>query len=85
MAQHMLTTMDNPWNPWTQWDDWFAYDEQAGYHTTAYLDRVTRSSSELSGPDQEVAYENAVLSAVRENITGIYIMVPNPNGEQTSS
>lgn len=78
MAHHMLTTMDNPWDPWTHWDDWFAWDEQAGYHTTEYLDRITRSSTELSDPDQEVAYENAVKSAVKENLTGKYIMVPEP-------
>lgn len=78
MAQHMLTTMDNPWNPWTHWDEWYAWDEAAQYHTTTYLDRITRNSADMSEPDQEVARENAVVEAVRENITGNYIMVGEP-------
>jgi len=30
----MLSTSDNPYDPFTQYDDWFAYDEQAGYHSS---------------------------------------------------
>lgn len=85
MAQHMLTTMDNPHSPWTQWDDWFAFDERIGYHTSAYLARIQRQSDDMSEADQEVALEDAVLEAVRMNITGNYIMVPDPNKDASTT
>jgi uncharacterized protein Yka (UPF0111/DUF47 family) len=78
MAVHMLSTMDNPYNPFTHFDEWFEFDERAGYHTTQYLARLTRSSPDLSDADQSVAIENAIDEIVRENINGMYKKVPAP-------
>jgi hypothetical protein len=78
MAVHMLSTMDNPYNPFTHFDEWFVFDERAGYHTTQYLARLTRSSPDLSDADQSVAIENAIDEIVRENINGMYKKVPAP-------
>ena len=72
MARHMLTTVDNPFNPWTHFDSWYAWDEQAGYHTTSFLARVTRTSTALSDADQDLALEQAIDEIVRENVLGIY-------------
>jgi hypothetical protein len=78
MAQHLLSTSDNPWNPWTQWDQWYAWDLQAGYHTLAYLARIMKSSDEISQPDQDLAYDHAVEEILEYNVTGNYIKVPEP-------
>lgn len=72
MTEHMLTTIDNPYNPWTQFDEWYAWDEQAGYHTSGFLARIAITSDELSEADQSVAIENAIDEIVRENVLGIY-------------
>jgi hypothetical protein len=72
MAEHMLTTLDNPFDPFTQWDDWYAYDEAAGYHTTSFLARIAKTSDELSEADQSLAIEDAIDEIVRENVLGIY-------------
>lgn len=72
MAQHMLTTLDNPYNPFTQFDEWYAYDEAAGYHTSAFLARIVRTSDELSEADQEFEHEAAIDEIVKENVLGIY-------------
>ena len=69
MAEHMLTTVDNPF---TQFDEWYAFDEASGYHTTAFLARIVRTSHDLSDADQDVAIEAAIDEIVRENVLGVY-------------
>lgn len=68
----MLTTVDNPWSPVTHYDEWFAWDANAGYHTPAFLARVTNTSSELSPGDQAQAVDWAIEEIVRENVNGLY-------------
>ena len=72
MAEHMLTTVDNPFNPYEDFDAWYAFDERAGYHTMQYLARIVKSSHELSDADQSLALELAIDEIVRENVLGIY-------------
>lgn len=74
----MVTTTDNPWDPFTQFAEWYAFDVRAGYNTSAYLARLTRSSSELSVADQRLAINEAVEEIVFENILGIYKKVSRP-------
>jgi hypothetical protein len=72
MVESMLTTTDNPYDPFTQFDEWYAFDEAAGYHSSALLARIVRSSDDLSEADQSVAIEDAIDEVVRENVLGIY-------------
>jgi hypothetical protein len=76
--QHMLTTLDNPFDPFTRFTEWYNWDESAGYHTSAYLARVDRNSDGLSETDQELAHEQAIDEIVRENVTGNYRKVSRP-------
>lgn len=80
--EHMLTTVDNPYNPTTHFDEWFAWDTAAGYYTTAFLARVVVSSPELSEADQSLAIEQAIDEIVRENVSGVYRKVPILQGTQ---
>ena len=80
MTEHMLTTVDNPFNPFTQWDEWYQFDVFKGYNTTNYLARICKTSDELSDADQSVAIEDAIDEIINENILGIYLKVPNPDG-----
>lgn len=72
MVQTMLTTLDNPYNPFTQFDDWYRFDESKGYHTCAYLARVTRTSNEISEPDEQLAIDLAIDEIVKINVIGLY-------------
>jgi len=72
MSESMLTTTDNPYDPFTQFDEWYAFDEAAGYHSSALLARIVRSSDDLSEADQSLAIEDAIDEVVRENVLGIY-------------
>ena len=74
----MVTTVDNPWDPFTQFNEWYAFDVGAGYNTSAYLARLTRTSVELSSADQRQAINDAVNEIVSENILGIYKKVSRP-------
>lgn len=43
-----ITTEDNPFNPFTEWNEWYFYDLSKGYSTCERLDRIAKTSSELS-------------------------------------
>lgn len=81
--QCMLSTSDNPFNPFTQYDEWWAFDTRNGYHSAAYVARITRTSEELSIADQELAIEQAIDEIVSENLFGIYIKVKKSQSMQT--
>jgi hypothetical protein len=79
MADHMLTTVDNPFNPFTQFAEWNSYDEQCGYYTLSFLARIVRTSDEISDADQDLAIEDAIEEIVRENVSGLYRKVEAPS------
>ena len=72
MQQHMLTTVDNPYDPTTHYDEWNAYDEAQGYFTMNFLARVLVTSEDLSDADQDAAVEDAIDEIVSNNVLGIY-------------
>lgn len=71
-VEHMLTTVDNPFNPFTHFDEWNTFDQVKGYYSTALLARVTVSSHSLSEADESVAIEAAIDEIVRENVSGMH-------------
>jgi hypothetical protein len=73
----MLSTKDNPYDYFTEFDQWYAWDQNAGYCTLAYLARVVRTSDELSEADQSLAREQAIDDIVKEN-GDLYIKVAVP-------
>ena len=48
MATMYLTTVDNPYSPKTEFSEWLAFDLQKGYNSCGLLDRVSKTSDELS-------------------------------------
>ncbi len=72
MDVYMLTTTDNPYDPFSQFDDWFAFDERKGYCTCGYIDRIAKSSPDLSPTDQIYATNAAIDEILKYNILGIY-------------
>ena len=75
MRNVMLTTIDNPFNPFTQWDEWKRYDEDKKYFTCAYLDRIAKTSYELSEEDYDKAIQDAIDEIVKLNINGLYAKI----------
>lgn len=77
-TEHMLTTVDNPFNPFTHFDEWNAYDQQLGYHSLAFLARIVRTSDELSDADQSLAIEEAIDEIVTFNVSGMHKKIAEP-------
>ena len=75
MDQHMLSTIDNPYNPFHQFDEWLAWDQSKQYYTQEFLARVVRTSNDLSDGDEDAVLEDAIDEIVRENVLGLYIKV----------
>jgi len=76
--EHMLTTIDNPYNPFTQYEEWYAFDSDMGYHTPEFLARIANVSFELSDADQDLAIELAIDEIVKVNALGLYKKVSAP-------
>lgn len=85
MADHMLTTVDNPFDPFTQYREWNAWDEAAGYHTNSYLARVARIADTMTEADLDFAYETAVQEIVDMNVNGVYRKVKAPENFQEAA
>ena len=72
IPEHMLTTIDNPYDPFEQFDEWFAYDTQQGYNSCSLLERITKSSDEISEFDKALEVEAAIDEIVVENVNGLF-------------
>jgi len=60
----LLTTYDNEWNPWTHPKEWLRRDEQLGYNTLAYVDRIANFSDDFSEKqmfvERQMAYDSII-------------------------
>jgi hypothetical protein len=63
----LLTTIDNPFDPFTQWQLWYNYDEQSGYHTCSYLDRMARTGTSQSDYERQQSIRYAMEEIVKYN------------------
>ena len=55
-----LTTVDNPYNPFTQFNEWFLFDTEKGYNSCGYLDRIARTSNQLTDEENYEEIERAI-------------------------
>lgn len=72
MAKCALTTIDNPYDPFEQFDAWYMYDMDKGYSTCSYLDRVARTSNQLSDEENEKEIERAINEIIKYDFQNIY-------------
>ena len=70
--EYMLTTIDNPYNPFKQFDSWFLFDVEKGYNTCAYLDRIARTSDQLSDTENDEELERAMNEIISNDFMNIY-------------
>lgn len=67
-----LTTFDNPFNPFEQFTSWWLFDEEKGYHSSAYLGRIARTSDQLSDEENDREIERAIDEIVKHDFLNIY-------------
>nr|DAM81248.1 MAG TPA: hypothetical protein [Caudoviricetes sp.] len=72
MAKCAITTTDNPYDPFEQFAEWFAFDEEKGYHTSSYLNRIARTSDALTDEENEAEIERAIDEIIVVDPLNIY-------------
>lgn len=81
----MLTTFDNPFDPFEQFTSWFLFDVEKGYNSCAYLDRIARTSEQLSEEENKEEIERAIDEIIKYDFMNIYKKVTkNPANQSTS-
>lgn len=75
-----LTTFDNPFDPFEQFASWFLFDEEKGYHSTAYLGRIARTSDQFSDEENEIEIERAIDEIIKYDFRNIYKKVKKKIG-----
>lgn len=67
-----ITTFDNPFCPITQFDDWLRFDEDKGYYTINYVQRIERNSDDLPESLQDAEHERAIDEIIEYDFRNIY-------------
>lgn len=77
----MLTTIDNPFDPFDQFDSWIQFDLDKGYNSCAYLDRIAKTSDQLSDSENEKEIERAIDEIIQYDFMGIYMKLKRDDDE----
>lgn len=72
MTRFALTTFDNPYDFFEQFDSWFLYDTEKGYNSCGYLNRIARTSDQLSDEENEQEIERAIDEIIKYDFRNIY-------------
>ena len=72
MAKCMITTVDNPYDPFDQFDSWWMFDMDKGYGTCSYLDRIARTSDQLSEEENDQEVEHAIDEIMKYDFQNLY-------------
>ena len=65
-----ITTEENPFNPFTEWNEWYFYDLSKGYSTCERLDRIAKTSSELSDEVNDEELNDAIDQLIELGAVG---------------
>lgn len=72
MAKCALTTIDNPFDPFEQFDSWMQFDMDKGYCSCSYLDRIARTSEQLTEEENDREIERAIDEIIKYDFRNIY-------------
>ena len=75
MEACMLSTIDNPYDYFDDFDNWYRFDMDKGYNSCAYLDRIARTSDQLTDEENAAEIERAVDEIIKYDFMDIYIKV----------
>lgn len=72
MAKTALTTIDNPYDPFEEFESWNRFDCDKHYYSCQYLDRIARTSAQLSDEENEQEIERAIDEIIKLDPFNIY-------------
>ena len=80
-----LTTVDNPYDPFEQFIPWLLFDEEKGYHSCTYLDRIANTSDQLSDKENDEEVERAIDEIIKYDFMNIYKKVKRTRKPKTAN
>ena len=85
MTVCMLTTKDNPYNPFDNFDSWYRFDMDKGYSSCSYLDRIARTSDQLTEEENALEIERAIDEIIKYDFQNIYRKVKQDTNIEVSN
>ncbi len=73
--ESMLTTIDNPFDPFDEFDSWYRFDVDKGYNSCSFLDRIARTSDQLSDFENMKEINRAIDEIIKYDPFNIYTKV----------
>lgn len=70
-----LTTLDNPYDPFDDFYNWLLFDNEQGYNTCGYLDRIAKVTSGMTQKEVNTEIERAIDEIIAINPLHIYVKV----------
>jgi hypothetical protein len=80
----MITTKDNPYDPFEDFYHWYMYDELKGYHSSAFLGRIAKTSNSFTDIEYQEAIEEAIDEIIKYDFQNIYLKVTKDLDDETS-
>lgn len=77
----MLSTIDNPFDPFDDFDSWFRFDCDKNYNSCSYLDRIARTSDQLSDEENDAEIERAIDEIIKYDFMNIYVKVKREDAD----
>ena len=75
MSKCALTTVDNPYDPFDDFDSWYQFDMDKGYSSCSYLDRIARTSDQLTDEENDREIERVIDEIIKYDFMNIYMKV----------
>lgn len=70
--EHMLTTVDNPYDPFEQFTLWHLFDIEKGYQTCERLARIAKFTDDMSQQEEADENERAIDEIIEHDFLNIY-------------
>lgn len=70
--EHMLTTIDNPFDPFEQFTSWFLFDEEKGYHSCSRLARIAKITDGMSQKEADAEMDRAIDEIIKYDPFNLY-------------
>lgn len=81
MSECMLTTIDNPFDPFEQFRSWLLFDVEKGYNTCSYLDRIAKTTDEMTQTEKDNEIERAIDEIIKYDFMNIYKKIKRDNAD----